>query len=95
MASRLSDDAPWNTFGNPSFAGASGGPLRGADGTFHHFIALFTTVAGKACRAPGFAPDFCNEINDLERFLTLILHTGNIIKILFEQALTGFYASDG
>jgi hypothetical protein len=37
-------------------------------GTFHHLIALFCTVAGKAGHARGHATNFCNEIKDLEAF---------------------------
>ena len=36
-------------------------------GTFHHLIALFSTVAGKEHRARGHATQICNEINDLDR----------------------------
>ncbi|HRO81515.1 MAG TPA: hypothetical protein PLR92_08790, partial [Alicycliphilus denitrificans] len=35
-------------------------------GTFHHLIALFCTVAGKARQATGESTKFCNEIKDLE-----------------------------
>ncbi|MCL4772106.1 MAG: hypothetical protein KJZ76_17470 [Burkholderiaceae bacterium] len=35
------------------------------NGTFHHLIALFCTVAGKAAFATGFATTSCNEIKDL------------------------------
>jgi hypothetical protein len=37
------------------------------EGTFHHLIALFCTVAGKAHRGKGLATNFCNEIKDLAR----------------------------
>jgi hypothetical protein len=37
-------------------------------GTFHHLIALFCTVAGKALQARALAINFCNEIKDLEAF---------------------------
>jgi hypothetical protein len=40
----------------------------GLKGTFHHLIALFCTVAGKAGHARGHATIFCNEIKDLEAF---------------------------
>jgi hypothetical protein len=36
------------------------------EGTFHHLIALFSTVAGNAHAARGLATIFCNEIKDLE-----------------------------
>jgi hypothetical protein len=36
------------------------------EGTFHHLIALFSTVAGNAPAARGLATIFCNEIKDLE-----------------------------
>src|SRR5437868_10213588 len=39
------------------------------EGTIHHLIALFCTVAGKDGGASPVVPDFCNEINDLERTL--------------------------
>jgi hypothetical protein len=42
------------------------------EGTIHHLIALFCTVAGKHSSASAPAPGFCNEIKDLE----LLLHTG-------------------
>jgi hypothetical protein len=37
------------------------------EGTLHHLIALFCTVAGKLSDASAAKPDFCNEIKDLER----------------------------
>jgi hypothetical protein len=39
------------------------------NGTFHHRIALFCTVAGKAVFATGFATTSCNEIKDLDASL--------------------------
>ncbi|HNN88759.1 MAG TPA: hypothetical protein PKN26_04845 [Giesbergeria sp.] len=39
------------------------------NGTFHHLIALFCTVAGKAVFATGFATTSCNEIKDLDASL--------------------------
>jgi len=47
-------------------------PEKVRHGTFSHFIALFCTVAAKRGNARGLAPDFCNEIKDLERILTRI-----------------------
>ncbi|WP_404300429.1 hypothetical protein [Alicycliphilus denitrificans] len=41
----------------------------GAKGTFHHLIALFCTVAGKARQPIGESTKFCNEINDLAPYL--------------------------
>jgi hypothetical protein len=40
--------------------------------TFHHLIALFSTVAGKEADARGLATIFRNEINDLAAFLTAV-----------------------
>jgi hypothetical protein len=39
---------------------------RRNEDTFHHLIALFCTVAGKALTARGLATNYCNEIKDLE-----------------------------
>jgi hypothetical protein len=47
-------------------------PEKALQGTFSHFIALFCTVAGKPSNASRAAPDFCNEIKDLERFLSAL-----------------------
>jgi hypothetical protein len=41
------------------------GPETDFEGTFHHLIALFCTVAGKAHRTRGCPPNFGNEINNL------------------------------
>ncbi|MBI3103094.1 MAG: hypothetical protein HYY98_16315 [Burkholderiales bacterium] len=38
---------------------------RAENGTFHHLIALFCTVTGKAVFTTGFATTSCNEIKDL------------------------------
>jgi hypothetical protein len=40
--------------------------LAKSDSTLHHFIALFSTVAGKLKRARWGVVDFRNEIKDLE-----------------------------
>jgi hypothetical protein len=37
----------------------------GNEGTFHHLIALFCTVAGNALTASALATKFFNEIKDL------------------------------
>ncbi|MEW6465707.1 MAG: hypothetical protein AB1434_07400 [Pseudomonadota bacterium] len=39
----------------------------GDEGTFHHLIALFCTVAGNAQAASALATKFFNEIKDLGR----------------------------
>ncbi|WP_164868307.1 MULTISPECIES: hypothetical protein [Hydrogenophaga] len=57
LASRLREEAPWNTRNHP------------AKNTFHHLIALFSTVAGKAVAASFCGQFFSNEINHLEHIL--------------------------
>jgi hypothetical protein len=43
--------------------------MAACEGTIHHLIALFCTVAGKLRRARRMFSAYRNEINDLERFL--------------------------
>jgi hypothetical protein len=44
------------------------------EGTIHHLIALFCTVAGKHSSASAVALGFCNGINDLAVFLQFPKH---------------------
>jgi hypothetical protein len=60
------DEAPWNTCVSPCYKESA---TVECERTIHHLIALFCTVAGKPSSATRPVPDFCNEINNLERSL--------------------------
>jgi hypothetical protein len=65
------DEAPWNT---AVPAGVEIGAQVGCEGSFHHLIALFCTVAGKLSCASTRSRDFSNEIKHLERFSVALPH---------------------
>jgi hypothetical protein len=64
------------------------------DGTFHHLIALFSTVAGKAHSTKVRAGIFCNQINDLAAVANAERTQKNVLKqALRLKSESGFSAA--
>jgi hypothetical protein len=69
------------------FLGSVGASKTG-NGTFHHLIALFCTVAGNAWGTRGFATSSCNEIKDLD-----VTSPSEFQKTFVYEAVSGFTES--